>query len=197
MNALSRHLTLLIFNILLLGSGAFAQRVSFGLYAANGITLETIDNVLDFNAKKAVILAKDNVTIDKNDPYSAIIKISGRLDQDVTVTISTSGLNLNASHIPLFLRFAYYNSVVGTPPVSIIRSSAIELPNGFTSATFPLNKRASGGPAPPPTPNSAGIVKAQGDAYIVVYGTLGPVPDIPEIGSYNGDINIHVEYSTN
>jgi hypothetical protein len=176
-----------------------AQRISFGLYATEGITLEPVGlGELNFNVKQPIILANQSVNINKIDDASAILKITGRLDQEVIVTLSASPtLDLNTSHIPMSVRFAYYNTGVAYLSESEVKSSAIELPLGFTSVTFPFKKRLTGTPIPPPTPNHSGNVNAQGIAYIVVYGALGPVPSNAEIGNYQGDINIHVEYSTN
>jgi len=186
----------LIFSLLLDGTLA-AQRVSFGTYATDDITLTPLNlGELNFNDKKTIILAGETVTINLVDDAVAILSIVGRLDLDVTVTIDAPAtLALDATNnIPLGVRFAYSNTGAATD--AIARTSAIEVAAGFTSATFPILKRASGLPAPPPTPDHVGLTAGPtGTAYLFVYGVLGPVPAGAAAGLYSGDINIRVEYS--
>lgn len=200
MKATVRHIAILLISSLLLTSNAMGQRISFGLYAAEGLTLTPLDlSELNFNTKQPLILATQSVTINKLDAASAIIMITGRLDQDITVTISAPAtLDLNTSHIPLSVKFAYYNTGVEYPSQVEVKSTATELPAGFSSVTFPFQRRKSETPTPlaPPTPAHSGRTITQGYAYLIIYGTLGPVPSNAEVGSYSGDINVHVEYST-
>ena len=74
----------------------------------------------------------------------------------------------------------------------------------FMSATFPVSRdaRGSGGPPPPPpTPDYEGRNNEQNpvemaSAFLLVYGSVGPVTSIPQAGTYTGTIDIHVELST-
>lgn len=190
-----RHRVLVVFSILLWTGSAHAQRISFGLYAKDNIQIFPEDlGQLNFNTKQQYIFANQSVTVNLLDLAASAISITGRRDQEITVIVSApSSLNLNASQIPIAIRFAYSNT--GATNATDAKLTAVELPVGFTSATFPFLRRASGLPAPPPTPLHAGQVAPQGTAYIFVYGTLGPVPSNAEVGNYLGDINIQVEYT--
>ena len=198
MKQTTRHIILLLTFSLLLAVTVAAQRISFGLYAAEGITLARI-NDLNFNLKQAVILGGDIVTVNLDDvKYDAvgILTVEGQKDLDITVTIDAPAyLELDENHIPLTaVSFAYSNA--GASDEATAKLRAIEIPVGFTSATFPIIRRASGLPAPPPTPKYVGyIAPPKGIVYLFVYGTLGSVPSKAAAGLYQGDINIHAEYA--
>ena len=194
-----RPIVLLLISFILMNGHVLAQRISFGLYAGEGILLEPMGLAeLNFNTKQPLIFASQSVSILKQDQASAIIRITGRLDQEITASISASPtLDLNTSHIPLSIRFAYYNAGAASPSDNEIKATAIELPLGFSSFTFPFKKNLTGIPAPPPTPINSNYTSPQGTAYLVIYGNLGPVPSDAAAGYYNGDINIRVEYATN
>jgi hypothetical protein len=173
-----------------------AQSISFGLYATEGIILSTgsVDE-LNFNSKQTVIIAGSTVTISLTDNSAAVLTITGRADLDVTISIDASAtLDLdNDNKIPVSIGFAYSN--LGAISESEAKTQAIEVPAGFTSATFPMLRRAGGPPGSPPVP-SAGQSMPTAITHIFIYGTLGPVPDKASVGDYLGEINIHVEYST-
>ena len=190
--------TLLMVSFLLLTGNVMGQRVSFGLFATENILLTPLGSGdLNFNSKQQILLSGQTVTINLVDDATAIMTITGRLDQEITVTIDPpSTLDLNVSNkIPLAVKFAYSNTGAATDVVA--KLSAIEMPIGFTTATFPILRRASGLPAPPPTPGHAGYVAPTGTAYIFIYGTLGAIPLNAAAGSYSGDINVHVSYAKN
>jgi hypothetical protein len=96
--------------------------------------------------------------------------------------------------IPLNIGFAYSN--MGAESESLAKTQALQIPQGFTSATFPVLRRSTGPPGPPPTPEHNGYTAPTADAYLFIYGTLGPVPEDAAVGLYFGEINIHIEYST-
>jgi hypothetical protein len=193
---LPKRYSILLLTILLLAGGVEAQRISFGLYATEDIVLTPINlGEMNFNEKKTIILAGETVTINLVDNAVAILAIVGRTDLDITVTIEApTTLDLDVTNkIPLALKFAYSNTGASTDANA--KATAIEVPVGFTSATFPIIRRGSGPPAPPPTPNHTGYTAPTGTAYLFIYGTLGQVPTNAAAGLYSGNVNIHVEYS--
>jgi len=201
MKQTTRHIILLLTCSLLLAvTVAAQQRISFGLYAAEGITLTPL-NELNFNLKQSLILAGGDPVIVKLDDVACdavgILTVEGRKDLDITVTIDAPAtLDLDGSnHIPLAVRFAYSNTVALNETAINAKAHSIEIPAGFTSTTFPISRRLSGLPAPPPTPNYAGYIAPRGTVYLFVYGTLGKVPSNAAAGLYTGNINIHVEYA--
>lgn len=178
-----------------------AQRISFGLYASDGITLTPLGlGELNFNSKKTVIVVGDEAfSILLTDNAAAVLTITGRADLDVTVIIEAPAtLDLVVGEdtytIPLSLAFAYSNR--GAVDETTAKTQAIQVPGGFSYAAFPVLRRSSGPPGPPPTPDHTGYTQPTGTAYLFIYGTLGPVPGNAAAGLYTGEINITVEYST-
>lgn len=199
MNGNVRYIILLVLGSLLIsGNTVVAQRISFGLYAQDGIIITPQDpNELNFNDKQAVILGGQTISVDLNEAQAAVVAIEARADLDVTVTIDADPkltLGTNPVGIPLSVNMAYSN--LGASTSAIAKTQAIRVPNGFTSVTFPVVRRSSGAPAPPPTPDHVGYTAPKATAYLFIYGTLGPVPNNAAAGLYSGDINIRVEYST-
>lgn len=195
-----RILTLVLFLVssLLLTGNALGQRISFGLYTTENIILTPLGSGdLNFNTKQNLLLPNQTVTINLVDDATAILTITGRLDQEITVTIDApSTLDLDGSNtIPLAVKFAYSNTGAATETQA--KLSSVEVATGFTSATFPILRRAAGLPAPPPTPGHSGYVAPTGTAYIFIYGTLGAIPVNSATGMYSGDINVHVSYAKN
>ena len=191
-------IVLIVVSSLLLTGHVMGQRVSFGLFATEDIVLTPLGlGELNFNSKQPLLLAGESVTINLVDDETAILTITGRRDQEITVTLEGPGtLDLDASNkIPLALKFAYSNN--GAPNEVLAKQSAVEMITGFNSATFPILKRTAGLPAPPPTPGHSGYVAPLGTVYLFIYGNLGAVPANAAPGSYTGDINIHVSYSVN
>lgn len=196
MKQTTRHIILLLTFSLLLAVTVAAQRISFGLYATNDIVLTQLNlGELNFNDKQTVILAGQTITVNLADNAVGILTVKGRTDMEINVTIDAPAfLELDVSNqIPLAVKFAYSNN--GASNETDAKSRSIEIPAGFTSATFPISRRLSGLPAPPPTPNYAGYTAPKGTVYLFVYGTLGPVPSNAAAGLYTGNINIHVEYA--
>ena len=196
MNQTTKHNILLLTIILLLVGNVAAQRISFGLYTTDDIILTPLNlGVLNFNEKQPIILSGETVTINLTDNAVAILTIEGRADMDVTLTIDAPAtIDLDVTNkIPLAIRFAYSNTGAITDITA--KASAIEVPAGFTSITFPIKRRSSGLPAPPPTPTYTGFSGPTVTSYIFIYGTFGQVPVNAAAGNYTGNINIHVEYS--
>jgi hypothetical protein len=191
------YIALIFFFSILLTHRSVAQRISFGLYASESITITALGlGELNFNDKQPVILGGNSVQILLTDEAAAILTITGRADLDITVTISAPpNLVLDVDNqIPLSLLFAYSN--MGASDEATAKTQAIQVPAGFTSATFPVLRRSSGPPGPPPTPDHPGVTYPTGTAYLFIYGSMGPVPNNAAVGLYEGDINITVSYST-
>lgn len=186
----------LIFSLILAGNVA-AQRISFGTYASGDIILTQINGTgLNFNDKEPVIVGGQTVTINLTDNATTVMAIEAQANLDVTVTIDApANLSLGLNNIPLKLGYAYSN--VGKSGEADAKVASVLVPAGFTSITFPVLRRASGAPAPPPTPNHVGYTAPRATAYLFIYGTLGPVPAGSAAGMYTGQINIRVEYTKN
>ncbi|MCW9706298.1 hypothetical protein [Fodinibius salsisoli] len=179
----------------------YAQRINFGLYG-DGLMLTPLNSgTLDFNEAQPLIISGTNesITINLADDTQlmAIIEIAGEKQHDVMVDIDSPGnvqLAGDASQtIPFELRWAYSN----TSPVDIeqAKAEAREMTLGFNAATFPILRRELGPPGPPPVPPHGNYEAPMGTAYLFIYGTLGPVGNVP-VGSYSATVNIYAEYTT-
>jgi len=195
----TKHIFLLISTTILAMAGALnAQHISFGTWAGAGLTLTNgTPYDLNFNDKTPLIITGTNqiVPISLIDEEAAVLTIEGTEYLDVTVYVDAPPtLELDATNsIPLSIRFAYSN--LGPADIATAKIQAVEVPAGFNSATFPIFRRTSGPPGPPPTPPLEGYTPPQKTAYLFIYGTLGPVGDV-NAGLYDGTINVTVEYST-
>ncbi len=179
--------------------GGFGQHIHFGLFATEGITLAKGSvNELNFNsARQWIIVGGPAVSIPLLHEGTAVFAITAQRDLDITVTIDAPTIvELDANNsIPISIRFAYSN--LGAVDEATAKSQAVEVPAGFTAATFPILRRAAGPPGPPPTPPHAGYQAPMGTAYLFVYGTLGNInlPSNIRSGLYGGTINIHITYA--
>lgn len=174
------------------------QRINFGLYAGQGITLTATTEVLDFNSKQTVINPGTEViiTMDYLNDQPAVVTITAQADLDVSVTVSfPDSLRLveGSFALPVDLQFAYSN--LGAINETTAKTQAVPVPLGLMSAIFPVSRRAGGTRALPPTPQHVGYTPPTATAYLFIYGSLGPVGDVGA-GTYTGTINITVEYAT-
>jgi len=193
---LATKVCIIVAGILLNCANALGQRINFRTFTTDNITLTVIDdNFLDFNERQPIILPGQTVSIALADAPVTIVRLDARADLDVTITITADPfLTLNPTNqIPLAISFAYSNRGAITPAAA--RSQAVVVPGGFTQVRFPVTRRATGPPGPPPTPDHPGHTQPMATAYLFIFGTIGPVPTNAAVGVYLGNINILAEYS--
>ncbi len=175
-----------------------AQRINFGTHASEGIVIHNlVPQGLDFNlAAGGVLVAGSNQTVQIGlmDDETVVLEIQAQADLDITVQIDIPAfLQFDASNmIPVSLNWAYSN--MGATDLMTARSQAISLPAGFQTFTFPVIRRTTGTPGPPPTPSYQGYTAPTTTAYLFIYGNLGPVGNI-QAGQYDGIINVTVSYT--
>jgi hypothetical protein len=199
MQAGTKYIFLLITATIMVMAGTLcAQHISFGTWAGDDLKLtKGTPQDLNFNDKTPIIVTGSNqsVTISLTDMEAAVLTIEGTEYLDVTVYVDAPPtLELDATNsIPVSIRFAYSN--LNPADVATAKTQAVEVPAGFNSATFPILRRTSGPPAPPPTPPHEGYTPPKKTAYLFIYGTLGPVGSV-NAGVYIGTINVRVQYTT-
>jgi len=182
------------------------------------------DGFLNFNrvlSPPVLLGGSDALTIDlsSNNSGVVILRINAPEQADVTVTVTApAGNRLDiidhsgdgpAPSLPFQIGWAYWNLAdeAHTGPISatdfgmareVVSATGSSIP--FMSATFPMRRRsATGSPQPPTPPNPMYTGRDDGPqttAYILVYGTLGPIPEEAQVGFYEGMIDVHVELST-
>src|SRR5690606_31773572 len=130
------------------------------------------------------------------DNQAVIYEIEAPEDFDLTVEVDAPTvltLEGNAAEtIPFQLRIAYNN--MNPVDEQTGKLHVVELPLGFNSITFPVNRRTSGAPGPPPTPEHEGYTRPRSRAYLYLYGTLGPIGAVAP-GVYEGNITLNVSFS--
>lgn len=207
MNRSYRHTTLIrlmAISLLLLVKmqSVCAQRISFSTWTGSDeISLRSPQGVmsgLDFNQKKAAIVANSEaITIAITDNQAVIFEIEAPEHFDLTLEVDVpTVLTLHenpAETIPIQLRIAYNN--MNPVDEQTGKLNAVELPLGFNSISFPVNRRLSGAPGPPPTPEHGGYTRPKGKVFIYLYGTLGPIGAVPP-GTYEGNITINVSFTS-
>ncbi len=195
---LKRWGMLILLSVFVISFGV-AQKINFGAYTTSvGISLVASNGAtLNFNDKQPEIVSNSSatVTITLTDNETQYITIVGDATRDITVTISapmdmTAGAS---SQIPFTCNFAYSN--LGSSDAATAKTSAVEVPAGFSAITLPMLRRTAGVPAPPPTPAHGGYTAPSATAYIFLYGKLGPVGNV-NAGYYTGTISVSVNYST-
>lgn len=211
--AASAALALLgIFLITLLSpKPADAQRLNFGQFAGEGITILPVagSGTLDFNEKQKAIVPGDLVTISLQDDMAdimAVFEITGPIgfDLDIVVTENTPGkLELDDDHasaedfIPFTLGWAFSNSGHDNVADALVDARANVIPVGLRFATFPVIRRAinNGPPGPPPRPLDGNTnTRPTETAYLFFFGSIN-VPPNARVGTYTSQIDIHVSYN--
>jgi len=181
---------------------SWAQRVSFSTWTgSDDIQLSSPQGAmpgLNFNQKQAAITASSGaVVIGINDGQTVIYEVEAPEGFDLLVEVDAPNvLTLEGNKeetIPFQLRIAYNNQ--SAPDHLSGKGSAIELPLGFNSISFPVNRRMSGAPGPPPTPEHGGYTRPKAKAYLYLYATLGPIGAVLP-GVYEGNIDISVSFSS-
>ncbi|SMD45339.1 hypothetical protein SAMN00777080_3988 [Aquiflexum balticum DSM 16537] len=182
---------------------AHAQRISFSTWTGsddiNILSPQGAFPVLDFSQKKRVLLPNSEaVGIELTDNQAVIFEIEAPEGFDLTVEVDAPiqfVLSDNPSEsIPFQLRMAYNNQSPGDEVSG--KLNAIELPLGFNSISFPVNRNSSGLPAAPPSPEFGGITRPKTRAYLYFYGNIGPIGNVAA-GRYEGEININVSFVSN
>jgi hypothetical protein len=178
-----------------LSAGLSAQRINFSVWAgSNSITIlpvsanSTLSFGTMFTGQMKTILLTANETV--------AFEISAETGYDLTITLDASTVLSGPSGktMPFDVRFAYSNQGIGD--FSMARPVATEVPQGYTSVTFPLKKFSSGIPAPPPSPvDGRSSARPRGKAFLFIYGSAGPSARDAAAGEYTGSVSITVEYS--
>lgn len=120
------------------------------------------------------------------DDNAAWLKITAPISSELEIIFDLPNiLTLDQSSIPANIRIAYSN----TATVSAItaKSTAIEVPGGFTTIRIPVKAGNNGGPPPPP---SSPLYSNQpmADVYIFFFGSAGPATNDVVSGNYTGTV---------
>jgi len=178
---------------------SMAQRISFSTWTGSDDIMlmpEVTGSNLNFNLKQPIITSGTSVNINLADNQAIAFSIEAPenfdLNVDVDAPMFLTFVDDPLITIPFQVKVAYNNTMPGNELAG--KAGAIELPAGFTNVTFPVNRRMSGIPGPPPTPLTGTEVRTKSTAYIYIYGSLGPVGTVPA-GNYSAEITINVSFT--
>jgi hypothetical protein len=180
------------------------------------------DGMLNFNQvlSPPILLAnsaKVTISPQTNNGGVVVIEIEAPANADITVTITAPSGNVLMLHetngngtpptLPFQIGWGFWNLGAETSATlqvndfgnarEVVSATGMNIP--FMSATFPMSRRATaaGVIPPPPDPNYTGrSVAPLAKAFLLVYGSVGPVPENAQAGTYEGIVDIHVELST-
>lgn len=201
MEKIARVVVLLVL-IGTLNTSVLAQRINFNTWTGSeNITVTAVGtglNSLNFNDKQKVLLAgSPAVVIGKTDPQVAIFEIEAPSEYDITVELDfpfflyKDGIPTGDQKFPLALQLAYVNEAPPGFEFLTGGATAQEVPAGFNSVTFPVNRRAAGAPLPP-TPEYGGYTRPKSKVYVYVYGSVGPIGQNISAGDYLGNVTLSV-----
>ncbi len=183
-----------------LAQTSFAQRISFSIWTGSDDIVLTSVNAspeLNFNLKQPLITSGTSVDINLADNQAVAFRIEAPENFDLTVDVDAPLFLTFADDpletIPFQVKVAYNNQMAGNEMVG--KTGAIELPAGFTSVTFPVNRRMAGAPGPPPNPLTGEEVRNKATAYLYIYGSLGPVGTV-SAGNYSAQITINLSFTS-
>jgi hypothetical protein len=184
---------LLVFGFFLSwASEVIAQEIPFGsFYTGAPISLFTIRD-LDFGT----IVAGDTKERQLGSGDEAVIELEGIPYLDVVVSVTAPDyvyLNgddlcvLPACRLPLTLNYAYTNNLELVDQIG----GAIPFPSG--TARFPIQRRVTGPPMPPPDPSIALVSFPNATSYIYIHGSVTSIIG-STAGDYQSTITVTVEY---
>ncbi len=179
---------------------AQGQRINFGTWiASENISITTgSPSTLDFGQLFPGI-GSDEETISLLDNRTAVFIISAPQGYDLNVWFDIPTELVNESNssatIPFEFSFAYSN--LGYDNTNLAKQTAIQVPSGFSSATFPIVRRNSGPPAAAPPPPSQAYTAPIKTAYLFIYGHVGPVVAGTAQGNYSATITINIDFASN
>lgn len=196
-----KHIGLLFLVILSLSAETFAQRINFSTWSgSDDIVIMPVDGKsgsLKFNDKEKVIRSNmPAIVIAKNDLQQiAIFEITAPTEFDITIELDHPGYLSNGGDpekgtIPLVLNMAYTNNGQGNSTNVPPPTSAVDVPVGFNSVTFPVSRRGGGAPLPP-TPEYGGFTRPKSKVYVYIYGAIGPIGTV-SAGNYTATVNLNV-----
>ena len=170
-----------------------AQQIDFQDYIDSGdpayeLTVENVGGYEDLDF--GMVLSGEITRIEFDSDDVAIVRIEGVRYLDVFVDIDPDPVLVRGqSEMPLVLEAAYANRGEGNFGPSFRTEFA------GLSARFPIFRRGSGPPAPPPVPPHSGYTPPRETAYIILYGEVDAGAEtVTEAGDHTGQIVITVSY---
>jgi hypothetical protein len=178
-----------------------SQIVNFHAIAGDGIQIQLPQpETLSFGT--FLKGAETVTTITLMDEGAVCFEVTAPSQYDVTVWMDFPANLVSESDplstLPASFSFAYNNKAFPAKSCgnALTKSMAIEVPDGFSSATFPVSFRSSGQPLPPPTPDHVGYTGPTDSFFILIYGQAGPAANDIVSGLYTGDIVLNIQFST-
>ncbi len=203
MKLITSHLIFgLLFKMLISMPLAMCQHISFNPLAGNNsiIVSPGFPNDLEFGY---LLIDSENIrSIGLESSDAAWFQVEAPANYDITVYIDwetppgfMQHLFDHEAIIPFKLGFAYANQ--GEINIVEAKNNATIVPDNFFSASFPVSRRTSGTPLPPPTPEFDGYLVPTETFWLFFFGEIGPVSQgsMVTTGTYIANLNVHISFT--
>lgn len=186
-----------------------AQNISFRALAPDAITVTNMGNNHNLEFDK-LLLDSDiirTIAITDSDRLVALA-IDAPANYDLTVHVNLINGNMlildgdkSNQSIPFTLEFAYANlGYQNTTPYSAALVDAVAVAPGFSSVSFPVSRRASGLPPPPPMPEYKGfdLANTKKRAFLFFFGSVGPANAGNNVvaGTYSTFVDVIIDFTS-
>lgn len=191
---MTRFAKILIILAFFLASEAKGQEIDFGNYYDYTVTLSELNPLSDLEFGT---LFQNQGTVNIDITEAKVLTLEGVRYLDVLVTITADNNMVNTDMgcsgnctIPFTLEAAYAN--LGADNTG--QSTLMPVISNVANAQFPILKRTSGAPGPPPTPVYEGYDPSlfNETAYLYIYGSI--TVGLVSAGTYSSTITVSVSY---
>ncbi len=181
----------------------YGQHISFRPLTGNNSIMVNPGFPSDLVFERFYIDSEHTNTIDLDSQNAAWFKVEAPAHYDVTVYVDWETPPGVMQHlfdfeatIPFKLRFAYANQ--GETNIVEAKTNAVVIPEGYFSASFPVNRRLNGLPLPPPTPEFDGFNTPKETIWLFFFGEVGPISLGNKVatGSYIANLNINISFTS-
>lgn len=180
--------------VMLAGRAASAQEIDFEKFIRDdpkyALDLYTLGGYDELNFGQ-VIAGQGQTEIELNSDDIVILAIEGIAYLDVFVTLTPPDHLISTedpeSKMEFTLKAAYANRGEGNT------GTAYRQTFSGHHARFPIFRRESGPPGPPPTPPHDGYQPPEETAYLFLYGSIDVISGL-QAGEHTGTITVEVAY---
>ncbi len=192
--------TSLLFVLFGFSRNSFGQRTTISTWSGSDeITIRSVGlgySSLNFNQHSNMITANSgSIQIRKEDDNTAIFEIEAPsefeiiIDMEYTPYVTREGGSSNDQSIPIVFYMAFNNHNAANEILA--KKESIDLTEGITSITIPVNSRFIAGQLPSNGEFGANLERPKSVVYLFIYGTLGPIRSV-SAGEYSTQISINI-----
>lgn len=203
MKLITSHLIIMLLFKMLIGlPSARCQHISFTPLVKNNSIIVSPGFPNDLEFGYLLIDSENTRSIGLESSDAAWFQVEAPAHYDITVYIDWETPSGFMQHlfdheavIPFKLNFAYANQ--GETNIVEAKNNANIVPDHFFSASFPVSRRQTGVPLPPPTPEFDGYIVPTETFWLFFFGEIGPVShgNMVTTGTYVANLNVHISFT--